>query len=109
MTLLDPEINSEFCMLIKIVLINNTIFASVACLKQASAWETSFPYSGKVPAKKTSPKTRLVLLGAKLENKATMVVMADEVAMQKWHKGGHANVAMLMWPCKGGKAGVAQV
>ena len=42
--------------------------------------------------KKISTKTRLVLLGTKLENNATVVVMADDVAIQKWHKGGHAKV-----------------
>ena len=51
-------------------------------------------WCSKVPTKKISTKIRLVLLGAKLENNATVVVMADDVAMQKWRKGGHAKVAM---------------
>ena len=54
-------------------------------------------WCGKVLAKKICTKTRLVLLGAKLENNATVVVMADDVAMQKQRKGGHAKVAIQRW------------
>ena len=44
--------------------------------------------------KKSSTKIILVLLGAKLENNAIVVVMADDMAMQKRCKDGHAKVAM---------------
>ena len=53
----------------------------------------------KDTCKKISTKIRLVLLGAKLENNATVVVMAGDVAMQKKRKVGHAKVVRQGW-CK---------